>query len=149
MIMNLINLKIPGNVIFSLDIRARSNEMLHEIEDAIRLSFAEIAKSDGSNVHWNLDAQSSAVQFHDHAINCIREACEAMFQEDTDETISPLISGAGHDSVFTHRIAPTAMAFVPCRNGLSHHPEEYCNADDCAIGAQIIMDSLLRFDGYR
>lgn len=55
----------------------------------------------------------------------------------------------GHDSVFTSRRCPTSMIFVPCARGVSHHPAEYCAPEDCANGAQVLMDSVLRFDGLR
>lgn len=59
------------------------------------------------------------------------------------------MSGAGHDSVFTSKRVPTSMIFVPCKDGLSHHPEEYCSADDCATGASVILQSVIRYDRKR
>ena len=35
-----------------------------------------------------------------------------------------IVSKPYHDSAFMGLVAPTAMIFVPCRNGLSHHPDE-------------------------
>ena len=34
-------------------------------------------------------------------------------------------SGAGHDMAHMSRIAPAAMIFIPCQDGLSHCPEEF------------------------
>ena len=143
---------IPGEVSFSLDIRARSNRELDDMEDAIRRSFADLAEASGPeslSIGWTLDAQSSVVEFSDSAIACIKESCDSMFLERTDDLVSTMQSGAGHDSVFTNRRAPTAMAFVPCHNGVSHTPEEYCGQSDCANGAQVMLDSILRFDERR
>jgi len=54
-----------------------------------------------------------------------------------------LDAGAGHDGVVLARVTPIAMLFVRCRNGLSHHPEEYVELDD--IGAAIsALTSFLR-----
>jgi ureidoglycolate amidohydrolase len=36
-----------------------------------------------------------------------------------------MVSRAYHDSLFMARIAPIAMIFIPCRNGVSHRPDEY------------------------
>ena len=55
----------------------------------------------------------------------------------------------GHDSVHTSKRCPTAMIFVPCRDGVSHNPREYCAIEDCANGAQVLMGSVLRWDGLR
>ena len=41
------------------------------------------------------------------------------------------------------------MIFVPCRNGVSHNPAEYCSAEDCANGAQVLMGASLHYDKLR
>jgi allantoate deiminase len=50
-----------------------------------------------------------------------------------------LPSGAGHDGVILSRLAPIAMLFVRCREGLSHHPDEHVEPDDIklALGALV------------
>lgn len=52
-------------------------------------------------------------------------------------------------SVFTSKRVPTAMIFVPCRDGLSHNPSEYCNPEDCGNGAQVLLRSVLKYDQLR
>lgn len=143
---------IPGDVVFSLDMRASSAQVLNNMEDVIRESFAEIASENQHNpceVTWTLDTQSHAVAFHEQAVHCVSDSCEKFFQEDAKTLVAPMVSGAGHDSVYTNRVTPTAMVFVPCRGGISHHPEEYCRPEDCATGAQIIIDASLKFDSTR
>jgi allantoate deiminase len=46
-----------------------------------------------------------------------------------------LPSGAGHDAVILSQLCPVAMLFVRCRDGLSHHPDEY--VQDEAIEAAL------------
>jgi allantoate deiminase len=41
-----------------------------------------------------------------------------------------LPSGAGHDGVMLSRVCPVAMLFVRCRDGLSHHPDEFVDLSD-------------------
>lgn len=41
------------------------------------------------------------------------------------------------------------MIFVPCRNGVSHNPEEHCTPEDCALGAQVLLGAVLRYDALR
>jgi beta-ureidopropionase / N-carbamoyl-L-amino-acid hydrolase len=53
-----------------------------------------------------------------------------------------LASGAGHDTAFMTRICPSAMVFVPCRNGKSHAPEEWADKDGIAAGAAVIMNAV-------
>lgn len=39
--------------------------------------------------------------------------------------------------------------FVPCRDGVSHNPAEYCSPDDCGNGAQTLLGAVLRYDRLR
>jgi N-carbamoyl-L-amino-acid hydrolase len=57
-----------------------------------------------------------------------------------------MASGAGHDAAFMARIAPSAMVFVPCREGRSHTAEEWAEPEAIAAGAAAIYGAVLRFD---
>ncbi|MFB2532999.1 Zn-dependent hydrolase [Paracoccus sp. p3-h83] len=57
-----------------------------------------------------------------------------------------MVSGAGHDAAFVARIAPAAMVFVPCAGGRSHCPEEWAEADDMALGAEVIAQAIIDLD---
>jgi beta-ureidopropionase / N-carbamoyl-L-amino-acid hydrolase len=57
-----------------------------------------------------------------------------------------LASGAGHDAAFMTRICPSAMVFVPCRDGKSHTPEEWADRDAIAAGAAVILDTVKSLD---
>lgn len=39
--------------------------------------------------------------------------------------------------------------FVPCRDGVSHNPAEYCSPEDCANGAQVLLGAMLHYDRLR
>ena len=53
-----------------------------------------------------------------------------------------MISRAYHDSLFMSRIAPTGMVFIPCRDGISHRPEEYSAPDAISHGVEVLADTL-------
>ncbi len=53
-------------------------------------------------------------------------------------------SGAGHDSQNMAKLTPTAMIFVPSRNGRSHSPAEYTADDDVVAGADVLLATLLQ-----
>jgi len=70
-------------------------------------------------------------------------------QPSSPRLIQRITSGAGHDSVYVSKRSPTAMIFVPCKGGISHHPAEYCSEEDCENGAQVLLGALLRYDRLR
>ena len=53
-----------------------------------------------------------------------------------------MISRAYHDSLFMSRIAPAGMIFIPCRDGVSHRPEEYASPEAIAHGTEVLADTL-------
>ena len=54
-----------------------------------------------------------------------------------------MLSGAGHDAMNVARVAPTAMIFVPCRDGLSHNEAESATPAHLAAGATTLLHVLL------
>jgi hydantoinase/carbamoylase family amidase len=92
------------------------------------------------------DFSSNAVKFNEDAIKCIEASAVELVGKDK---ITRLTSGAGHDSVCTNVHCPTGMIFVPCKDGVSHNPSEWCEQDDCATGANVLLQSVLRMDRLR
>jgi N-carbamoyl-L-amino-acid hydrolase len=61
-------------------------------------------------------------------------------------TAREIVSGAGHDAAYVSRVAPAAMIFVPCRDGISHNEAEYSSKEQCAKGAQVLLQAVLSYD---
>jgi N-carbamoyl-L-amino-acid hydrolase len=38
------------------------------------------------------------------------------------------------------------MIFVPCKDGISHNEEEFSSQEQCAKGAQVLLQAVLDFD---
>jgi N-carbamoyl-L-amino-acid hydrolase len=57
-----------------------------------------------------------------------------------------MASGAGHDAAFVGQIAPMAMIFVPSHEGKSHCSEEWTESKQCASGARMLYEAVLRID---
>jgi acetylornithine deacetylase/succinyl-diaminopimelate desuccinylase-like protein len=51
-------------------------------------------------------------------------------------------SGAAHDTMCVAPHAPSAMVFVPCRDGLSHSPLEEADPQDAAFAAYAILNAV-------
>ena len=57
-----------------------------------------------------------------------------------------ITSGAGHDSAYIARVAPTAMIFVPCDGGVSHNELENTSPEHVAAGANVLLQAVLETD---
>lgn len=153
---------IPGNVSFTLDVRGLENEAVLGCEAELKKEFDAIAAEEGSGIgkpcsaEWTLDFDSPAVKFHDDCIQCVSESATAVVGNDNgsstrspDSLVRRIGSGAGHDTVFASKRVPASMIFVPCKDGVSHHPEEFCSEQDCATGASVLLQAVVRFDRKR
>lgn len=54
-----------------------------------------------------------------------------------------MVSGAGHDAMNMGKLCPTGLLFIPCRDGLSHHPEEFASARDMEVGVRLLKQAVL------
>jgi N-carbamoyl-L-amino-acid hydrolase len=105
-------------------------EALAEILPPLQLAYQE-------NRIW----ASPPVHFSPDLIDCVRVAVEAAGFSYRD-----IVSGAGHDSVYIARVAPTTMIFVPSRGGISHNEAEWTSLEQCAAGAQVLLNAVLEYD---
>ncbi|PZA08470.1 Zn-dependent hydrolase [Meiothermus sp. PNK-Is4] len=55
-----------------------------------------------------------------------------------------MVSRAYHDSLFMARLCPTAMLFIPCKNGWSHRPDEYASPEHIELGVRVLARTLAR-----
>jgi Acetylornithine deacetylase/Succinyl-diaminopimelate desuccinylase and related deacylases len=152
---------VATNVTFTLDIRHPQDSIVHIVQEECLKAFEIIASEDGKGVSfdWTLDTDSPAVKF-DHG-------CVASIKAAADHLVGPgksmlMTSGAGHDTVYTSKQCPSAMIFVPCRDGVSHHPTEYCTPEDwcvilrilrrfianfhSALGTQALLEAVVHYD---
>ena len=60
----------------------------------------------------------------------------------TGEPYMRMHSGAAHDTMCVADRVPTAMVFVPCKDGISHHPDEDAKPADAALAAEIILNAV-------
>jgi hydantoinase/carbamoylase family amidase len=153
---------VPGEVTFSLDIRAKKDATVAELKDLILRDFPKIAAGEdieGLNhgctsslplsVEITEDFDSPATVFNSDCIHAVRQSALSALGPDSHNLVMDMVSGAGHDSVYANKRCPTSMIFVPCRDGVSHNPAEFCKEEDCALGAQVLLQSVLRFDRMR
>ncbi|KAG9253655.1 uncharacterized protein F5Z01DRAFT_688550 [Emericellopsis atlantica] len=142
---------------FTLDLRHVQDEVLAEMVKACETEFQRICKDDseqGCEVQWELLVDSPAVEFHSDCIAAVEasaaDVCSSLPEAQGGKQLwKYMISGAGHDSCYTNMRVPTSMIFTPTRSGISHNPTEYCSPEDCALGANVLLGAVLRYDKQR
>lgn len=133
---------VPGRCRLIVDIRSSAPALINEFVGALERASAEHAAA-AHVVRQPLltlsDAQPTA---------CDPGLCEALRQAARGLGIGAmdLVSGAGHDAAFMSRICPSAMVFVPSRNGKSHSPDEWTEREEIAIGAAVVLEAVKALD---
>jgi beta-ureidopropionase / N-carbamoyl-L-amino-acid hydrolase len=132
---------VPGEVFFSIDFRHPEDKVLDIMEQKLRTSLAEILNPLKLTYEEKRIWDSPAVNFAPELIECVRVGAQKAGFKSRD-----MISGAGHDAAYVARVAPTTMIFVPCAGGISHNEAESTSFDECAAGAQVLLNAALEFD---
>jgi N-carbamoyl-L-amino-acid hydrolase len=132
---------IPGEVFFTVDFRHPDEETLQKMEDDFRASLPEILDPLKLTFEEKMIWNSPAVKFAPELIDCVRKGTEKAGYANRD-----MVSGAGHDAAYIARVAPTTMIFVPCLGGISHNEAESTTFDECAAGAQVLLNAVLEYD---
>ncbi|CAH5829175.1 Hydantoin utilization protein C [Klebsiella oxytoca] len=119
---------IPGDVTLTLDIRGPHDQPLDALLDTLLKEAQAIAS--------RRQLRFSAEEFYRIAAT----ACDSGLQQVLSEAVQAvqgrsltLPSGAGHDAIAIAERWPSAMLFVRCKGGISHHPAESVTADDVAL----------------
>jgi N-carbamoyl-L-amino-acid hydrolase len=80
--------------------------------------------------------------FEPRLVQAVRDGARTLGLESLD-----VISGAGHDAVYMARVAPTAMIFVPCKDGISHNEIEDAQPGHLEAGCNVLLHAMLRCCG--
>jgi beta-ureidopropionase / N-carbamoyl-L-amino-acid hydrolase len=132
---------IPGEVFFTVDFRHPDDKVLDFMGAKLRAALAEILPPLQLTYREGRIWASPPVNFSPELIDCVRIAVETAGFSSRD-----IVSGAGHDSVYIARLAPTTMIFVPSRGGISHNEAEWTSPEQCAAGAQVLLNAVLEYD---
>jgi N-carbamoyl-L-amino-acid hydrolase len=132
---------VPGEVFFSVDLRHPETTTLNSMESDLTAGFTEICEPLGLAFAFEKIWDQPAVRFDPECIAAVRRGAELSGFSTRD-----IVSGAGHDAAYVSRVAPTAMIFVPCRDGVSHNEAEFSSKEQCAAGAQVLLQAVLDYD---
>jgi len=128
---------VPSRVLITLDIRdtdvARRDHTMAQLQARIK----EIEGKRGLKITEETTNSDVPAVSNEHIVATLEDICR-------NEKISykKMVSRAYHDSSFMARVAPIAMLFIPCRNGVSHRPDEYSSPEAIARGTQVLAQAL-------
>ena len=128
---NLANV-VPGEVNLVIEIRGKKWETI----DLIRTNIKDWA-SKNIESEFNTVVEKKPNTLSEIIQDSIESACKL-----EDVSFKKMSSGANHDSMSMSRITETGMIFVPSKDGISHHPDEYTSWDDIEIGGKVMLHTI-------
>lgn len=130
---------IPGETVVSLDVRHPSDAKCQQAVTHLIRAAQAFARRRGLACEWQQTMQHRATPCSKALTTLLKESVGTVQQRSPE-----LVSGAGHDGVVMAELTPIAMLFVRCRDGLSHHPDEYVSPKDLEAALRATVDFILR-----
>ncbi|AJY45955.1 Zn-dependent hydrolase [Martelella endophytica] len=130
---------VPGEAVFSVIIRDGDEAVM----DTLNRRFAEVAAVVAKRHRLGLSIEQMSVippVGFDPGLVALLEEEAARFELPAMR----MISGAGHDAQTMMSLCPSAMIFVPSRDGISHAPQEFSEWSDIEKGAELMLAALVR-----
>lgn len=129
---------IPGRVRLTVDLRAADDVTLSAMDFALRAAVQAAAGNRGVKADVEQVVYFAPQPFAPALVQSVRDGAR-----DLSLSAMDVVSGAGHDAVYVARVAPTAMIFVPCKDGISHNEIEDARPDHLEAGCNVLLRAML------
>lgn len=129
---------VPGETRFTIDVRHPDADTLARMDLEARQAFDNRIKEFGLDGGLEQTSAFAPVAFDAGLLEIIRAQAHTLGLSGRD-----IVSGAGHDACHMARIAPAAMIFTPCVDGLSHNEAEHIHPHWARAGADLLLRSVL------
>ncbi|MGM1049755.1 MAG: allantoate deiminase [Bacillota bacterium] len=133
---NVVNV-VPGYALFTMDIRHTEKDALVQFTEEITTSLKNIAEERKVELKIDMWMDADPVPMDKHVVEVIERECR-----EQGLNYKLMHSGAGHDAQILAPFVPSAMIFVPSRQGISHNPAEYTEPHDLAEGVKVLIGTL-------
>jgi ureidoglycolate amidohydrolase len=133
---------IPARVTLEIDMRDTDLAARDKVVDQVQHAIAQSAARRGLRAEVEVLNADPPAQSGSEVLSAIEAACRLLHL-----ACKPMVSRAYHDSLFMARVCPTGMIFIPCREGVSHRPDEYSSPEAIGRGVQVLALTLAALAG--
>src|SRR5215472_6110270 len=129
---------IPGEVQMSIELRDLSSAKLDRLGEKIRARAGVIASETRTQIRMTRAGHHEPATA-DAEVQRSIESAAGRLRLGTRH----LPSGAAHDAQMMATLMPMGMIFVPSVGGISHSPKELTSWQDCANGANLLLETVM------
>jgi allantoate deiminase len=128
---------IPGEVRLGLDIRSVDAESYRAVAREIGGFAQTAAERRGMRTEYVERSDTPPTRMHETVVEALTRAAQ-----ESGVRFRRMPSGAGHDTQLVAPLVPSAMVFVPCKDGVSHDPSEEARPEDAALAAEVMVNAI-------
>ena len=129
---------VPGRVTMTVDMRHPDDDALLKMDAELRHAAAAIAGKLGLECDLRQVDQFPSSRFDAPCVDAVRTGARELGLSSRE-----IVSGAAHDAIYVGRVAPAAMIFVPCKDGISHNEVEDARPEHLEAGANVLLQAVL------
>jgi beta-ureidopropionase / N-carbamoyl-L-amino-acid hydrolase len=133
---------VPGEIAFTMDVRSPDGGIMTALDADIREAIIDIGSRRRVEITFDNVWRKPPTLFDAGVVGAVEQATTALGYSNRRIT-----SGAGHDACNLNTVIPTAMIFVPCKDGISHNELEDATKEDCSAGANVLLHTALSLAG--
>jgi N-carbamoyl-L-amino-acid hydrolase len=130
---------VPSRVVMEVDVRDTSEARRDSVLQQIRAACKDAEERRGVKITVEVINADSPAEAAPEIIDAIAASAETI-----GLSYRKMVSRAYHDSLFMARVAPMGMIFIPCRDGVSHRPDEYSSPEAITAGVCVLALTLAR-----
>ncbi|WP_162126658.1 M20 family metallo-hydrolase [Flavobacterium phycosphaerae] len=130
---------IPEEVTFTVDLRDIDLDRRNRYEKQLRDKIDSICAKHKLTYEISEDTKSDPRYCADWIKEIIHAECQKLQLDEIE-----LMSGPFHDALALSYACDYGMIFVRCKDGISHNPLEYSSYEDLAIGANVMLGTVIK-----
>ncbi|WP_321333390.1 hydantoinase/carbamoylase family amidase [Breoghania sp.] len=133
---------IPHRTELSYAVVHMEEEGRRRIMDRIEAAVRQIAQETGLEIDLQHRHFRDAFDFSPELRSAVRETADGLGLSSCE-----LPTLTAHDALSMQELCPTALIFVPCRDGVSHSEREWAEPEHVANGAEVLLHMAAREAG--
>lgn len=132
---------IPNNCNFTIDLRSGDKAIVDDVIAYLNTAKTLIEKEYSVEIEITINSYKDEVVMDKDLQKAFAKSCEKL-----GLSYRSMNSGAGHDAMIMANICKTAMVFIPCDKGITHHPLEKVEWEDMAKGTALLLETVRQLD---
>ena len=136
---------IPGNAIFSIDVRSQTNQVMDQLMDRVKKAIRSVADLAEVEINYEVVAEIAGAEVDDSAVEMMAQAIKKTVGEPF--LVPPIVTPGGEDFHYYTLKRPSVKATMlglgcDLSPGL-HHPEMKFNQDSLLTGIEILVRTVI------